>query len=38
LRRLGCRYMQGYYFARPMTAEKLRHHIADSARLKRTAA
>jgi diguanylate cyclase (GGDEF)-like protein len=38
LRRLGCRYMQGYYFARPMTAEKLRHHIADSARLKRAAA
>ncbi len=38
LRRLGCRYMQGYYFARPMTAEKLRHHIADTARLKRSAA
>lgn len=32
LRRLGCRYMQGYYFARPMNAEKLRHHIADMAR------
>lgn len=38
LRRLGCRYMQGYYFARPMTAEKLRHHITDNNRLKRIAA
>jgi EAL domain-containing protein (putative c-di-GMP-specific phosphodiesterase class I) len=38
LRRLGCQYMQGYYFARPMTAEKLRNHIADTARLTRTAA
>ncbi|MEK6638217.1 MAG: EAL domain-containing protein [Pseudomonadota bacterium] len=37
LRRLGCRYMQGYYFARPMVAEKLRHHIADAARLRRVA-
>jgi diguanylate cyclase (GGDEF)-like protein len=38
LRRLGCQYMQGYYFARPMTAEKLRHHIADASRLNRFAA
>jgi diguanylate cyclase (GGDEF)-like protein len=38
LRRLGCRHMQGYYFARPMNAEKLRHHIADQARSIRTAA
>jgi predicted signal transduction protein with EAL and GGDEF domain len=38
LRRLGCRFMQGYHFARPMTAEKLRHHIADNNRVKRAAA
>jgi diguanylate cyclase (GGDEF)-like protein len=38
LRRLGCRYMQGYYFARPMTAEKLRHHITDNNRKKQIAA
>ena len=38
LRRLGCRFMQGYHFARPMTAEKLRHHITDNNRVKRFAA
>jgi diguanylate cyclase (GGDEF)-like protein len=38
LRRLGCRFMQGYYFARPMTAEKLRHHITDNNRKKQIAA
>jgi diguanylate cyclase (GGDEF)-like protein len=38
LRGLGCRYMQGYYFARPMTAEKLRHHITDNNRKKQIAA
>jgi diguanylate cyclase (GGDEF)-like protein len=38
LRNLGCRYMQGYYFARPMNAEKLRHHISDMSRSKRAAA
>ena len=32
LRGLGCRLMQGYYFARPMTVETLRDHIADVAR------
>jgi len=38
LRGLGCRFMQGYHFARPMTAEKLRHHITDNNRVKRIAA
>lgn len=38
LRGLGCRYMQGYYFARPMNVEKLRHYIADTARARRAAA
>ena len=32
LRRFGCRYMQGYHFARPMSSEKLRDYITDSAR------
>lgn len=27
LRRLGCRRMQGYWFARPMTPEELEHHL-----------
>jgi diguanylate cyclase (GGDEF)-like protein len=32
LRGLGCRLMQGYWFARPMTSEKLREHLAENAR------
>ena len=27
LRRLGCRRMQGYWFARPMQPEELEHHL-----------
>lgn len=38
LRRLDCRFMQGYYFAKPMTGEKLRHYIAETARIGRAAA
>ncbi len=32
LRGLGCRLMQGFWFARPMTSEKLRNHLAENAR------
>jgi diguanylate cyclase (GGDEF)-like protein len=32
LRGLGCRLMQGFWFAKPMTSEMLRHHLAENAR------
>ena len=32
LRQFGCRYMQGYHFARPMSSEKLRDYITNTAR------
>lgn len=34
LRRLGCRRMQGYYFARPMRGEKLSDFMAGHARIR----
>lgn len=38
LRRLACHFMQGYYFAKPMSAEALRGFIAEAAREGRFAA